>query len=145
MSPSPRSPPRPTWTNHNLTITRANVPVAFPSLPLAIAALVLVNADDQLNAVGRWARRRFPDGVGPATHAAAVVVRAALTLPAAVASSAALVAAILITPPLLILGQLVVLPLKRQLLTMRPRLEAEACRCPIRRRIYLFSMIVDWT
>ena len=84
-----------------------------------------------------------PDGVGPATHAAAVVVRAALTLPAAVASSAALVAAILITPPLLILGQLVVLPLKRQLLTMRPRLEAEACRCqPF--GDYLFTMIVDF-
>ena len=64
-----------------------------------------------------------------AADAAAVVVRAALTLPAAVASSAALIAAILISPPLLILGQLVVLPLKRQLLTMRPRLEAEACRC----------------
>ena len=35
-----RAPPAHVRTNHNLAITRANVPVAFLSLPLAIAALV---------------------------------------------------------------------------------------------------------
>ena len=48
----------PTRSKPKLTITRANVPVAFPSLPLAIAALVAVVAADQSMFVGsRWARR----------------------------------------------------------------------------------------
>ena len=55
--PIPR-PLGPTRSSPKLTIGRANVPVAFPSLPLAVAALVVVVAVDQIIVGGGRCTRR---------------------------------------------------------------------------------------
>ena len=88
-------------------------------------------------------RKPSREGVGTATHAAVVIVRATLAALSFVSHSPTAVAAVVVSSPLHILVQQVLRPLERQLLMVRPGFEPQACRAPTRRGIYLFSVIVD--
>ena len=72
-----------------------------------------------------------------------MIVRATPAALSFVSHSPAAVPAVVVSSPLPILVQQVLLPLERQLLTVRPGFEPQACRVPTQRGIYLFSMIVD--
>ena len=72
-----------------------------------------------------------------------MIVRAALAALSFVSHAPAAVDAVVVSSLLHILVQHVLLLLERQLLTVRPGFEPQACRAPTRRGIYLFSVIVD--
>ena len=81
--------------------------------------------------------------VATATHAAVVVVDAAVAAPSFVTHFSVAVAAVVVASPLHMLVQHVLPPLERQQLTVRPGFEPQACRVPTQWGIYLFSVIVD--
>ena len=115
------------WSSPEPASAPATVPVALSTHVPVMAIIVAGLSVAEIIAAGGSCRKPSREGVGTATHAAVVVVRAVLGLPAVVTYSAAFVAAVF--DVLLHDNRCshVWLSLERQQLTVRPGFEPRAC------------------